>query len=252
MERKKCVTDRVYDGLLDMVLKGAMQPGERISSENELKNEFGVSRNTIRSALNRLNALGVLETRRGEGTFVKGIGTSLYLNSFVPSVLTASSDLIGLMEFRRGVETASARLAAINASEADIEALNGYFVALRHKEVTNHDFATMTSSFHVKVAVASKNEMFVRLLELIRWIITSKMESFLYYKPNVGDSSFYHRMIFECIKEHKADEAAYLMDRHMMLLLERVKDYNAFIACNAENEAMLLHEKKNVVNIFDI
>lgn len=248
---KKSVTDKVYDDLLNMILKGDMKPDEKIPSENELKDHFGVSRNTIRAVLNRLNVLGVVETRRGEGTFVRGIGTEVYLNNFVPSILTNSSDLMGIMAFRRGIETASARLAAINATDEDIEDLSKYFDELRGKEVSKHDFATMTSSFHARVAIASKNQLFVNLMELIKLIITSKMESFLYYKPNVADSSFYHRMVFECIKAHKPDEAAYLMDQHMALLLERVEDYLDFLAESPENEALLLKEKKNVTGIYD-
>lgn len=248
---KKSVTDKVYDELLNMILRGELKPDEKIPSENELKDRFGVSRNTVRAVLNRLNVLGVLETRRGDGTFVRSIGTDVYLNNFVPSILTNSSDLIGLMEFRRGIETASARLAAVNATEEDIHDLSLYFDELRGKEVSKHEFATMTSSFHARVAIASKNDLFVHLMELIKLIITSKMEAFLYFKPNVADSSFYHRMVFESIKARKPDEAAYLMDRHMSLLLKRVEDYIDYIAENPVNEELLLKEKRNVTGIYD-
>ncbi|NLO99584.1 MAG: FadR family transcriptional regulator [Clostridiaceae bacterium] len=250
-KKKVNVTDQTYEKIMQMILSGSMRPGERIPSENELKDIYGVSRNTIRTVLNRLNVLGILETRRGEGTFLKSLGTEVYLNNFVPSILINSTDLLGLMEFRRGVETASARLAAINATKEDIEDLELYFKELQHKDVSNHEFATKTSNFHLKIAIASKNELFVRLLELIKWIMTSKMEDFLYFKPNVEDSSFYHSMVFRCIKQRKADEAAYMMDRHMMLLLERVEDYIEYTRNHPHVNPNSLVDLKNVTNIYN-
>ncbi len=250
MENKKNLTDQAYDQLLDMLMKGSYRPGEKIPSENDLKNLLGVSRNTIRAALNRLNVQGVLETRKGDGTYVIGVGPNLYLNSLVPSILINSDDLMGLMEFRRGVETASARLAACNATDEDLRNLEQYFDTLQNHQIDNHEFANMTSDFHVKIAAASKNDLFVSVLKLIKWIITAKMESFLYYKPNVADSSFYHYMIYRCIKQRKPDEAAYMMDRHMGLLLQRVDSYATYVKEHSQEDLESLKEQIIVTNIF--
>lgn len=247
-ESKKNVTDKVYEELFNMLLKSNYKPGQKLPSENELKDTFGVSRNTIRSAINRLNVLGIVETRQGEGTYLLGIGTNLYLNNFVPSILTNADDLMGLLEFRRGVETASARLAAMNATDEDIADMERYFEALKNNEVSNHEFAEMTSDFHVKIAMASKNELFVNLLNLIKWIITSRMEDFLYYKPNVADSSFYHYMVYRCIRQHKPDEAAYMMDCHIKLLIQRVDGYIQYT--NEQKEEEITKEEKKVIKIF--
>ena len=225
VDGKKNVTEQVYEDLFHMILRGDYAPGDRIPSENELKQQFNVSRNTIRAALNRMNVLGIVETRQGDGTYVRGIGTNMYLNTFVPSFLANADDLMGLMVFRRGVEVSSARLAAINASDEDLRNLENYFEYLQHEKISNQEFAESTSAFHLKIAIASKNEMLVQILELIRWVITSKMADFLRYKPDVADSSYYHYMIFSCIRQRKPDEAAYMMDCHMKLLIDRVEDY---------------------------
>jgi len=187
---KQNVTEKAYNEVMRLLLSGKYVPGDKLPSENELKDMFGVSRNTIRTVLNKLVVMGIVETRRGEGSFLKEIGTQIYVNSFVPSVLLNEDDLIGLVEFRRGLEMASARLAAINATEEDIRGMERYFEEIHKGNTSSHEFAQLTSDFHVEIAVASKNELFVRLLELIRWIMTSKMENFLYYKPSVEDSSF--------------------------------------------------------------
>ena len=222
---KKSKTDQAYDQILEFLLKGNFQPGDRIPTENEIKDMFGVSRNTVRTVLNRLNILGFVETQRGKGTYIRSVSPDLYLHHFVPAFLVDSNDLIDLLQFRRGVEITSARLAAMNATDEDIRSLENYFEVLLSGKINNHDYATMTSDFHHKIAIASKNKILMRLLELIKWTLTSNMENFLDYTSNVADSSFYHYMVFKCIQQRKAEEAAYMMDRHMSLLLEHVRIY---------------------------
>ncbi len=247
---KQNVTEKTYAELMSLLLSGTYEPGDKLASENELKDMFGVSRNTIRAVLNKLVVMGIVETRRGEGSFLKGIGTQTYINSFVPSFLLNEDDLIGLVEFRRGVEMSSARLAAINATEEDLRDMERYFELINKGDTSSHDFASLTSNFHVKIAIASKNELFVRLLELVGWIMTSKMENFLYYKPNVEDSSFYHYMVYRCIKQRKPDEAAYMMDCHIKNLVERVNDYIEYTKTHSKEEIEALKEQKYVKNVF--
>lgn len=249
-EVKKYTTDRVYEELFHLLMNGSYAPGDKLPSENELKQRFNVSRNTIRAALNRMNVLGIIETHQGDGSYLKSFGTDVYLNSFVPSILSNTEDLMGLMEFRRGVEVSSARLAAIHASEKDLEELELYFEYLEGKDISNKEFAESTSEFHLKIAIASKNNMLVRILELIRWIITSRMADFLVYKPNVADSSYYHYMIFRCIKQRKPEEAAYMMDCHMKLLIQRVESFLADTGVHAEKQAEP-REPIRVTNIFE-
>lgn len=224
-EVKKNTADRVYENLFHMLVSGDYAPGDRIPSEHELKERFNVSRNTIRAALNRMNALGIIETRQGDGTYLKGVGTGMYINSFVPSILSNSDDLMGLLAMRRGVEVSSARLAAVNATEKELQEMQEYFDFLHDKDVNNQAFASMTSEFHHKIAIASKNPLLADMLEVISWIITAKMADFLVYRPNVADSSYYHYMVFRCIKQRKPDEAAFMMDCHMKLLIDTVGEY---------------------------
>lgn len=226
--QKKNVADQVFEEIMSSLLSGSYDPGEKLPSENELAENYGASRNTVRSALTKLNALGILETRKGEGTFFKGVGTNMYLHDFIPAILTGSEDLMGLMMFRRGVEISSARLAALNASDEDIAEMEQYFKHIEKNNVRGEAYAEATNSFHKKIAIASKNELLAKLLEVIGWILTSRMADFLKYKPDVEDSLYYHFMIFQCIKHHKEDEAAFMMDQHMSMLIERVRGYMEF------------------------
>ena len=120
------ITDSVYRKILEQIIAGTYRPGDRIPTENELKEAFNVSRNTIRAALNRLNTLGILETRRGDGTYVCKPSMGMYINSFIPAMLINEDSFLEILEFRRAIEIAAARMAAAKADESDIKALQSY------------------------------------------------------------------------------------------------------------------------------
>lgn len=222
MQKKENISEQVYKELFQMILRGNYSAGDRIPSESELKEHFNCSRNTIRGAIKSLDVLGIVETRQGGGTFVKNIGVNAYLNSFVPSLLVGAEDLMSLMMFRRGVEVTAARLAAMNATDEDIQTMQAYFDHVDQAPVDANDFAHATSHFHTLIAQASQNQILKSVLEIIHWIITSRMADFQAFRKDPSESIYYHRMVFMCIKSHKPDEAAYMMDRYMETLIQRV------------------------------
>ena len=220
------LTQQTYESLLQMIIGGKLQPGDRLASENELSERFGVSRNTLRAAINKLNALGFTETKRGGGTFVKKIGGDAYLNFFLPALLMDANGVIEVLEFRKGIEVQAVKLAAERATEAEIRQLKR-FLDLSHKHLNDMEkFAYHNTHFHASIAKASHNQMFEKMMEIVRTIITSKMQDYQVQQGHDIDSDFYHSMIFQCIANHKPDEAALMMDKHLTLLIERVWNYN--------------------------
>ena len=67
--QKVNVVEEIFDQLQSMLIEGTWKPGDKIPSENELSETFGVSRMTIRQALQKMKALGLIETRSGSGSF---------------------------------------------------------------------------------------------------------------------------------------------------------------------------------------
>lgn len=236
MEKKENISEQVYRNLFQMLLKGDYAVGDKIPSENELKEMFNCSRNTIRGAIKRLDVLGIVETRQGGGTYLKNIGTNVYLNAFIPSLLIGSNDLMNLMMFRRGVEVSAARLAAMNATDQDIQGMQEYFDNIDGSAFDAEHYAYATSNFHYRIADASKNDILRSMLEIINWIITSKMADFMAFRADTSESMYYHRMVFLCIKNHKPNEAAYMMDRHMELLIQRVVAYTEYKKQDRSND----------------
>ena len=105
MRNESNAADTVYHEILKQIGSGEYPKGSRLPSENELCQKYGVSRITIRSALQRLLALGLVETKIGGGTYIKDAAmAAAEFNEMIPFIVLDSRDLWEMLEFRQGIE----------------------------------------------------------------------------------------------------------------------------------------------------
>lgn len=96
------LSDIVASEIKDRIINNVWKVDEKIPSENKLSEEFEVNRLTIRLAINKLNTLGVLETKTGEGTYVKKINLYNYINQLIPFIIS-SNEINHIIEFENTV-----------------------------------------------------------------------------------------------------------------------------------------------------
>ena len=231
------ISEKVYGQILEMITSGQYKPGDKIPSENELKDMFSASRNTVRIALNRLRTLGIIDTRHGGGSYVREIGSDVYLNMLIPAILFEKNDLIDILEFSKAIEVQAVGLAAQNADENDIRQMRAASKRLKQNASDPEKLWMMNTYLHMEMVRASKNRLFVTMEELIQNILTNEMKTFLINQGEDIDSGFYHSSIIECIVRHKSEEASFLMDRHDTLVIERVREFNRKAAESGTNAA---------------
>ncbi len=101
----------VVTGLKSRILDGSLPPGSKVPSEAELIEEYGVSRTVVREAVTRLRAEGLVETFQGRGSFVLALPepTSFTVEA---SAIRSHHDVLAMVDFRLGVESEAAYLAA--------------------------------------------------------------------------------------------------------------------------------------------
>lgn len=156
------LAQRVVAGLKDKIFAGDLPPGHKLPSEAELIDEFGVSRTVVREAVTRLRAEGLLETFQGRGSFVLAVPAP---SSFTveSSALRTHRDVLDMIDFRLGVESETAALAAarINpAGQKTITAALDAFVAAAPADAVEADYL-----FHRAVAAVSGNRFCLELLD---------------------------------------------------------------------------------------
>ncbi len=153
---------RVVAGLKDKILAGDLAPGRKLPSEAELIEEFGVSRTVVREAVSRLQAEGLIETFQGRGSFVLAMPapTSFTVESVA---IRTHHDVLDMIDFRLGLESEAAALAAARVDDAAAESVRAAldaFVAAAPEDAVEADFL-----FHRAVAAASRNRFYLDLLD---------------------------------------------------------------------------------------
>lgn len=163
--------EEVASQIREQLTKGALKPGDRLPSERELAEQFGLSRNTVREALRSLEMSGILEFRKGAtgGAFVREghseAVTSGFSDLFRMGVITPED----LIEARRIVGVEVTRLACQRATEADLLALEQNVDA---SEAASDDEETsrrveINLAFHALLARAAKNPVLVILVDAL-------------------------------------------------------------------------------------
>ena len=153
---------RVVAGLKERILAGDLSPGTRLPSENQLIEEYGVSRTVVREAVTRLRAEGLVETFQGRGSFVLAVPepSSFTVES---SAIRSHHDVVAMVDFRLGIESETAALAAQHRTDPDCTTISEAMAAFTdtgREGAVEADFA-----FHLAVARATHNRFYVNLLE---------------------------------------------------------------------------------------
>jgi GntR family transcriptional repressor for pyruvate dehydrogenase complex len=154
------LADQIVEDLKRRILSGRIAPGEKLPGENGLVEEFGVSRTVVREAVSRLQAAGLVETFQGRGSFV------LEVPERTPGLREVRShrDVLDLMDFRIGVESEAAGLAALRRTEHQLKGIERALDDFRRVEDDPGRSVEADFAFHLKVAVASGNRFYGDLI----------------------------------------------------------------------------------------
>lgn len=152
---KRNLTESLVDDLRTQIIGGSIVPGDRLPSENTLMEAHGVSRTVVREAITRLQAEGLVHTRKGSGSFAL-TPPSEPSSASIRSVKTLS-DRQHLLDFRTGVESEAASMAARHIGPEQLDELSGALE--RFDAAGNNPSARLNCDFefHLAIARASQN-----------------------------------------------------------------------------------------------
>jgi GntR family transcriptional regulator, transcriptional repressor for pyruvate dehydrogenase complex len=159
------LSDTIYQRILEEIVGERYAAGDRLPTENEIAQVFGVSRPVVRQALGRLQTDGLVVSRRGSGTFVQRKPQERVIELTNPSGLR---EVLQGFELRITLEGLSARLAASNRTEQQLQQIEEAAAAVKEAFALglSRD-AAADYAFHREIAQASGNVLLVEVLELI-------------------------------------------------------------------------------------
>jgi GntR family transcriptional repressor for pyruvate dehydrogenase complex len=209
--------EQVVDQLLERIHSGEFAPNQRLPTERELGELFGVSRGVIREAIKVLGTLGVVESRQGSGTFVSANLVPSVSRALVLSAKPEEASLLALMEFRAPLEVQAARLAAERRTEAEGAAIleSASITAAMTGLTEFSDFGAEDDRFHGFIYAAAGNPFLLTVLGAIREIQHTAVRLMVSESGSIEIAGAQHRRIAESIATGNVDEAGTAMGEHI-------------------------------------
>jgi GntR family transcriptional regulator, transcriptional repressor for pyruvate dehydrogenase complex len=217
-DRSASLVQLVTDQIETMIRERRLVEGDQLPNERELCRQFGVSRTVVREAVAWLSAKNLLVVRGGGGGIVVRAPTVEQVSDSLSLLLSHEHDpsqQAKVLEVRRLLEVEIAGLAAARRTDADLDRMAAILAA--HEQVWDdrERFAQLDLDFHVAIASATRNDLFVILLDALRGISLS-IRRLGYSTPgNPERARRHHRAILEQIKDRSAQGARDAMLSHL-------------------------------------
>ncbi|AKH19173.1 GntR family transcriptional regulator [Sedimenticola thiotaurini] len=215
------VSDSIVEQLKAQIIKGVLKPGDKLPAERELVDQLKVSRPSVREALLKLEAQGLIYSRQGEGTFVLDALGAAITNPLANLLKDNPEALSDVMECRHGLEELAASYAANRASALDQAVIRERFEALRaaHEQRDLELEAQADAAFHMAVADASHNVALIHLtqslFDLLGDVVLHNWEKIYTMEESYQAIHDQHREIYEAICAGDASQARHAAHEHL-------------------------------------
>ncbi|MHC2147129.1 GntR family transcriptional regulator [Pseudomonas sp. 210_17 TE3656] len=228
--RQRRLSDDIVDRLEGMILEGTLTAGQRLPAERALAEQFGVSRPSLREAIQKLVAKGLLVSRQGGGNYVAEALGSTFSDPLLQLLESNPEAQRDLLEFRHTLEASCAYYAAIRATEPDRQRLKAAFDALqdcyaRSGEVDRAEEGAADARFHLAIAEASHNAVLLHtirgLFDLLKRNVVTNIGGMYKQRAETRDMLInQHRELYLAIVEGRAEDAREVSSRHILYVQE--------------------------------
>jgi GntR family transcriptional repressor for pyruvate dehydrogenase complex len=244
--RQRRLSDDIVEQLERMILEGTLRAGERLPAERALAEQFGVSRPSLREAIQKLTAKGLLISRQGGGNYVVESLGSTFSDPLLHLLESSSDAQRDLLEFRHTLEASCAYYAAIRATDVDRARLREAFDALqdcyaRADEVSRAEEGAADANFHLAIAEASHNAVLLHtirgLFDLLRRNVVTNIGGMYKQRSETRDMLInQHRELYLAIIEGRADDAREVSSRHLLYVQEVLEEVRQQVQRTARAE----------------
>ncbi|MFV0371979.1 MAG: FadR/GntR family transcriptional regulator [Azonexus sp.] len=220
------ISDAVATTLEQRILEGSLKPGDRLPAERELAAELGVSRPSLREAIQKLASKGLLRSQQGGGTYVTAALEASFFDPWQAMVGSYPNLREDMLEFRRMLEGQAAEWAAERATEADLQRLGQAFEQLQ-EAVAGSDIAARAAAdiaFHQAIGEAAHNALIAHLSSALLRLMQDSIELNLGELKNVAAAgqllASQHAAIYAAIRERKPQAARAGAETHIDFVRE--------------------------------
>lgn len=228
----KKIYEEIADLIKSQIEEGHWPPGHRLDSVEQLAKNYNVSRSAVREAMSALRALGYVDIRQGEGTFVAQFDSLNFSAQVANSLLMNEKQIRDMYEVRKVLEVGAAKLAAAHRTEEDLKELEDALQKMYEADIQGQTGEEADMAFHLAVAKATKNEVLIHFMqsvsEIMRDVLRDTRNVLLYKEDKAASLYKEHRRIYDAIRERRPDLAHDEMFFHLTNVEKSLQHYMEF------------------------
>ncbi|MBP1934853.1 FadR/GntR family transcriptional regulator [Ammoniphilus resinae] len=221
MSNELSTSDKVYDYIMEKIVSKEWKPKMKIMSENQLCNELNVSRISVRHALGKLVALGILSKKQGYGTVVNEMKPSMLFRNLLPIFALNENDIKAALEFRIHFEPSNVIMFMKNCTPSKVAELKEIYEQMKINYNNQEKFYLYDYNFHNYIAKGTNNPIVKSISDIMHSVLQYNVKQM---NTNVGSdiAIYYHQAILNAIENQDAELAALLMRRHLEEILSKL------------------------------
>lgn len=209
---------KIYEAIMNQIKEavknGELKRGDKLLSERELSEKLQVSRASVREALKALEMLGLIESRHGEGNFIKTNFEDSLLEPLSIIFLLMGSKNEEIIQLRKIIEPEAAAMAAKNITEDELTELYELMDEMENT-ADRKSCVDLDKKFHYKIVKASRNNLISSIMFSVSSLIEKYIDSSYINDDNKAIIELQHKAIYEAIREKDAEKAFNLLKDHL-------------------------------------
>jgi GntR family transcriptional regulator, transcriptional repressor for pyruvate dehydrogenase complex len=224
--KRRRFTDRIVEQLQEFLLDRHLQPGDKLPPDSELAQTFSVSRGTIREALHLLEHDGLVRIKKGPGggIFVNEGNFFQVIEAVSYAMRREQVSFDELLEARRSIEDRIARMAALRATQKDLEEMARILERMEKLEGDQALFVRYDTDFHLCLARAAKNKILLMYMVALKEI-HNRVISRVRLRGDLFPSALrYHSKIYEAVRKRNPEKASRVMIDHLENFEKRFRE----------------------------
>jgi DNA-binding FadR family transcriptional regulator len=219
---KTTIAQNIVQQLIDLIMNGTIGHGEKLPSEKQLMELFGVGRSSLREAIRALVTLGLIEVRVPEGTFVKETFGDFFTKHLGLMSRISFDNIVELIEARLAIEADIAELAAKKATGEDVDKLEEALSLMKqaNQDGDNERFLQADLKFHFILAEVGRNSFMLHVMTILRDVCREWIKNVIQLESSKEVAIQQHEKVFEAVRRNDAENARIAMKEHLQTVSE--------------------------------
>ncbi len=228
------LSDQIADRLEGMIADGTLKPGERLPAERQLSERLGISRPSLREAIQKLASKGLLHTRQGGGTYVTESLSSSFIDPLLDLLKNQPDAEFDTLEVRKELEGVAAFNAASRATESDRERIWTRYNRMREVQrslASGYDKMLVDGDFHQAIIESAHNVVLVHFMRAVRGVLENTtlpyLDHFYAEAKYIDKICAQHEAIVTAIMERDPEAARHQARAHLDFAYQSFREFQS-------------------------